>query len=125
MRLCFVFFIVGLSACQPAPVQVPTPTATPATAPATVPSTTQVSAPSASILALLNRERAGHGRGPIVEDARLSRAPAITRKIWSATITFPMTGATGHHLRIVRARRDQAVLLRKTSHSGNHPRPRS
>ncbi len=62
MRVLLMVAVIGLAGCQAAPQAAP------------VAVTAQAAVANGTMVSLLNRERAGQGRGALVEDARLSRA---------------------------------------------------
>lgn len=84
MKYLLAITILVLAGCQ-----------TTTTAPQVSTPTSTAAMPAGSILSLLNRERAAQGRGPVSEDARLSRAARDHAQDMVSNDYFSHTGRNG------------------------------
>ncbi|AKS45462.1 Uncharacterized conserved protein YkwD, contains CAP (CSP/antigen 5/PR1) domain [Octadecabacter temperatus] len=87
MRNLALLAVLALAACQPAP--------TPSTQ---TPIVAQAPGPVSGIAALINQQRAANGRGPITENARLSRAARDHAQDMVTNNYFSHQGLNGSNL---------------------------
>ena len=94
MRIVLMIAVLGLAACQPttSPVVEPRPVA--ASGQIASPAGNMAS-PAGNMASLLNSARAGQGRGPITENARLSRAARDHAQDMVSGDYFSHTGRNG------------------------------